>query len=369
MNFTAKDVQALREKTGAGMMDCKKALTETDGDMDKAVDVLREKGLASAAKKAGRVAAEGVVVAYYDEANKVASMVEVNCETDFVAKNEKFVELANKIAVTVAEKNPADVDALLAMTLSGSDETVSDAVQELFLVIRENMKVRRFVRVEGTVASYIHGGGRIGVLIELACENEAADKAEFKEMGRNVAMQIAAMSPEYLSKDCISDDELAKMKSITIDSSLNKPESLPKPILKNLFDKAVNDKLFSDEDLAAYEEQKNNKFLFNFLSDKAVETLVELAMASKADIVANKIFAGAVDGRMKKQLKEVCLLEQAFVRSDLYDGDVAGYIADVAKKLGASIKATGFIRYAKGEGIEKKEENYAEEIAKMTGNK
>ena len=145
MNFTAKDVQALREKTGAGMMDCKKALTETDGDMDKAVDVLREKGLASAAKKAGRVAAEGVVVAYY----------EVNCETDFVAKNEKFVELANKIAVTVAEKNPADVDALLAMTLSGSDETVSDAVQELFLVIRENMKVRRFVRVEGTVASYI----------------------------------------------------------------------------------------------------------------------------------------------------------------------------------------------------------------------
>ena len=135
------------------MMDCKKALTETDGDMNKAVDVLREKGLASAAKKAGRVAAEGVVVAYYDEANKVASMVEVNCETDFVAKNEKFVELANKIAVTVAEKNPADVDALLAMTLSGSDETVSDAVQELFLVIRENMKVRRFVRVEGTAAA------------------------------------------------------------------------------------------------------------------------------------------------------------------------------------------------------------------------
>ena len=354
MNFTAKDVQALREKTGAGMMDCKKALTETDGDMDKAVDVLREKGLASAAKKAGRVAAEGVVVAYYDEANKVASMVEVNCETDFVAKNEKFVELANKIAVTVAEKNPADVDALLAMTLSGSDETVSDAVQELFLVIRENMKVRRFVRVEGTVASYIHGGGSVGVLVSF--DTDAADKAEFKEMGRNVAMQI-------------SDDELAKMKSITIDSSLNKPESLPKPILKNLFDKAVNDKLFSDEDLAAYEEQKNNKFLFNFLSDKAVETLVELAMASKADIVANKIFAGAVDGRMKKQLKEVCLLEQAFVRSDLYDGDVAGYIADVAKKLGASIKATGFIRYAKGEGIEKKEENYAEEIAKMTGNK
>ena len=249
------------------------------------------------------------------------------------------------------------------MTLSGSDETVADAVQELFLTIRENMKVRRFVRVEGDVASYIHGAGAVGVLVSF--DTDVADKAEFKDMGKNVAMQIAAMNPEYLSKSCISDDELAKMKSITIDSSLNKPESLPKPILKTLFDKAVNDKLFSDEDLAAYEEQKNNKFLFNFLSDKAVETLVELAMASKADIVANKIFAGAVDGRMKKQLKEVCLLEQAFVRSDLYDGDVAGYIADVAKKLGASIKATGFIRYAKGEGIEKKEENYAAEVASM----
>ena len=363
MNFTAKDVQALREKTGAGMMDCKKALTETDGDMDKAVDVLREKGLASAAKKAGRIAAEGVVVAYYDEAAKVASMVEVNCETDFVAKNEKFVELANKIAVTVAEKNPADVDALLAMTLSGSDETVADAVQELFLTIRENMKVRRFVRVEGDVASYIHGAGAVGVLVKF--DTDVAGNAEFKDMGKNVAMQIAAMNPEYLSKDCISDDELAKMKSITIDSSLNKPDTLPKPILNSLFAKAVDGKLFSDGDLAAYEEQKNNKFLFNFLSDKAVATLVELAMASKDEIVANKIFAGAVDGRMKKQLKEVCLLEQAFVRTDLFDGNVAGYIADVAKKLGGSIKAVSFVRFEKGEGIEKRNDDFAAEVASM----
>ena len=188
MNFTAKDVQALREKTGAGMMDCKKALTETDGDMDKAVDVLREKGLASAAKKAGRVAAEGVVVACYDEANKVASMVEVNCETDFVAKNEKFVELANKIAVTVAEKNPADVDALLAMTLSGSDETVSDAVQELFLVIRENMKVRRFVRVEGTVASYIHGGGSVGVLVSF--DTDAAIRQSLRRWAETLQCRL-----------------------------------------------------------------------------------------------------------------------------------------------------------------------------------
>ena len=225
------------------------------------------------------------------------------------------------------------------------------------------MKVRRFVRVEGDVASYIHGAGAVGVLVSF--DTDVADKAEFKDMGKNVAMQIAAMNPEYLSKSCISDDELAKMKSITIDSSLNKPESLPKPILKTLFDKAVNDKLFSDEDLAAYEEQKNNKFLFNFLSDKAVATLVELAMASKEDIVANKIFAGAVEGRMKKQLKEVCLLEQAFVRTDLFDGDVAGYIADVAKKLGGSIKATGFVRFEKGEGIEKRNDDFAAEVASM----
>ena len=363
MNFTAKDVQSLREKTGAGMMDCKKALTEADGDMEKAVDVLREKGLASAAKKASRIAAEGVVVTYYDEAAKVASMVEVNCETDFVAKNEKFVELANKIAVTVAEKNPADVDALLATTLSGSDEVVSDAVQELFLTIRENMKVRRFVRVEGVVASYIHGGGSVGVLVNF--DTDVADSDEFKAMGKNVAMQVAAMSPEYLSKDCISEDELAKMKAITIDSSLNKPDSLPKPILNSLFDKAVSEKLFSDEDLAAYEEQKNNKFLFNFLSKDAVATLVDLAVSSKDEIVNNKIFSGAVDGRMKKQLKEICLLEQAFVRSDLFEGNVGGYIADVAKKLGGSIKATGFIRFVKGEGIEKRVDDFAAEVASM----
>ncbi len=155
------------------------------------------------------------------------------------------------------------------------------------------------------------------------------------------------------------------MKAITIDSSLNKPDSLPKPILNSLFDKAVSEKLFSDEDLAAYEEQKNNKFLFNFLSKDAVATLVELAVASKDEIVNNKIFSGAVDGRMKKQLKEICLLEQAFVRSDLFEGNVGGYIADVAKKLGGSIKATGFIRFVKGEGIEKRVDDFAAEVASM----
>ena len=370
MAITAAQVKELREMTGAGMMDCKKALTATEGDMDKAVEFLREKGLATAQKKASRVAAEGLCKTLVSEDGKKAVVVEVNAETDFVAKNEKFQNYVADVAAQAMNTTAADIDAFLAEAWAlDTTKTVKEALAAQIAVIGENMNIRRFAQVteeNGFVASYTHMGGKIGVLVDV--ETDVVNDA-VKEMAKNVAMQIAAMSPEYLSKDCISDDELAKMKSITIDSSLNKPESLPKPILKNLFDKAVNDKLFSDEDLAAYEEQKNNKFLFNFLSDKAVETLVELAMASKADIVANKIFAGAVDGRMKKQLKEVCLLEQAFVRSDLYDGDVAGYIADVAKKLGASIKATGFIRYAKGEGIEKKEENYAEEIAKMTGNK
>ena len=302
MNFTAKDVQALREKTGAGMMDCKKALTETDGDMDKAVDVLREKGLASAAKKAGRVAAEGVVVAYYDEANKVASMVEVNCETDFVAKNEKFVELANKIAVTVAEKNPADVDALLAMTLSGSDETVSDAVQELFLVIRENMKVRRFVRVEGTVASYIHGGGRIGVLIELACENEAE---ELVELGKNIAMQIAALNPKFITENDVPADFIAKETEILTVQAKNDPKNAKKP-------------------------------------DNIIEKMIA--------------------GRLKKELKEFCLVEQPYVKDT--DMTVKQYIDSVAKVVGAPIEITRYVRFETGEGMEKKDENFAEEVAK-----
>ena len=184
-------------------------------------------------------------------------------------------------------------------------------------------------------------------------------------MGKNIAMQVAAMSPEYLSKDDISADELAKMKSITIDSSLNKPESLPKPILRKLLEKAVSEKLWSDEDIAAYEEQKNNNFLFNFLSKEAVATLAELAIAGKEEYVNDKIFAGAVDGRIKKQIKEICLMEQPFVRSDLFDGSVAGYVAQVAKTIGADIKVTGFVRLAKGEGIEKKEDDFAAEVASM----
>ena len=359
--FTAKDVQALREKTNVGMMDCKKALVEADGDMDKAVEILREKGLATAAKKASRIAAEGVIGLYSNEA--ASALVELNCETDFVGNGPEFKALANQIAKTVVISKPADLDALLATTIADGTLSVADAIQELFLSLRENLKLRRFVLVEGTAVSYIHGGGSVGVLVSF--DTNAADNADFVAMGKNIAMQVAAMNPEYLSKDDISADELEKMKSITVDSSLNKPESLPKPILRKLFDKAIAENRFSAEDVAAYEEQKNNNFLFNFLSKEAVATLAELAVAGKEEYVNDKIFAGAIDGRIKKQLKEICLLEQAFVRSDLFDGTVAGYVADVAKKLGAEIKVTGYTRLAKGEGIEKKEDNFAAEVASM----
>lgn len=360
--FTAKDVQALREKTNVGMMDCKKALTEADGDMDKAIEILREKGLATAAKKASRIAAEGVIGLYTD--GNASALIELNCETDFVGNGPEFKALANQIAKTVVESKPADLDALLATTIADGTLSVADSIQELFLQLRENLKLRRFELVEGKAVSYIHGGGSVGVLVNFDTDL-AVDNADFVAMGKNIAMQVAAMSPEYLCKEDISADELAKMKSITIDSSLNKPESLPKPILKKLFEKACNEKLFSDEDIAAYEEQKNNNFLFNFLSKEAVATLASLAVAGKEEYVNDKIFAGAVEGRVKKQLKEICLFDQTFVRSDLFDGTVAGYVADVAKKLGADIKVKGFVRLAKGEGIEKKEDNFAEEVASM----
>ena len=184
-------------------------------------------------------------------------------------------------------------------------------------------------------------------------------------MGKNVAMQVAAMSPEYLRKEDISEAELENLKKITVESALNKPDSLPKPILLKLSEKAIGDKLWSDEDCAAYEEQKQNKFLFNFLSKDAPAVLADLALKAKEEILENKIFGGLVDGRINKQLKEICLLDQPFVRTDIFDGTVGGYIADVAKKLGANITITGFTRFAKGEGIEKKADDFAAEVASM----
>lgn len=364
MAFTAKDVQALREKTGVGMMDCKKALVESDGDMDKAIDILREKGLASAAKKASRVAAEGVVAAYND--GKAGSLVEINCETDFVAKGEPFVNLANKVAKTVVEAKPADLEALLSTKASGSDKTVDEEVQEVFLALRENMKVRRFALSEGHVATYIHAGGTVGVMVTFDTDDATAAKPEFEAMGKNIAMQIAAMNPEYLSQDDISADELAKMKSITIDSALNKPDSLPVPILNSLIDEAKAGK-WSSEDTTVYEglDQKQRKNFVNFISKEAYSTLAEIAISHKAEISENKIFVGLVQGRVSKQIKEICLMEQAFVRSDLFDGTVDGYVKSVAKEFGAEIKVTNFVRFEKGEGIEKKEDNFAAEIASM----
>ncbi len=361
MNFTAKDVQSLREKTGVGMMDCKKALVEADGDVEKALEILREKGLASQAKKAGRVAAEGTIGVYTDGA--ASALVELNCETDFVGNNPEFKALATRIAKTVVLTRPADIDALKAAVIADGSVSVDEAIQELFLKIRENIRLRRFELVEGTAVSYIHAGGSVGVLVSF--ETDAADKPEFVEMGKNVAMQVAAMSPEYLSQSDISADELAKMKNITVESALNKPDTLPKPILMKVINKAIADGLLGEADLAAYEAEKNNKFLFNFLSPEAIAAFAQVAVAGKAEYAADPIFGKAIEGRISKQIKEICLLDQAFVRSDVFEGSVGAYIANVAKTLGAQIKAVGFVRFAKGEGIEKKEDNFAAEIASM----
>ena len=368
MAFTAQDVKALREKTGVGMMECKKALVEADGDMDKAIDFLRERGLAAAQKKASRIAAEGVVLPYYDEATKQGVVVEVNSETDFVAKNEKFMSFVEGVAKTILATNPADVEALKEEKFNGTDRTVTETLNDLVLAIGENMKVRRFERMEGIVSTYIHAGGSVGVMVgfDVADEAKAAD-AEFVAMGKNVAMQIAAMNPDYLSKDEISAEEADKMHSITVDSALNKPDSLPVPILNSLIDEAINDKKWSDEDITIYQglDQKQRKNFVNFISKEAYAALAEVAVSHKADISENKIFTGLVQGRLSKQIKEICLLEQDFVRSDIFQGSVAGYIDSVAKTLGTEIKTTGFIRMMKGDGLEKREENFAEEIAKQ----
>lgn len=368
MGISAKDVKALREKTGVGMMECKKALVEAEGDMDKAIDFLRERGLAAAQKKATRIAAEGVVLPYYDSESKKGVVLEVNSETDFVAKNEKFMNFVEGVAKTIIATDPADVEALKEEKFNGTDRTVTETLNDLVLSIGENMKVRRFDRMEGIVSTYIHAGGSVGVMVgfDVADESKAATD-EFNAMGKNVAMQIAAMNPEYLSSADISADEMDKMHSITVDSALNMPASLPIPILSKLIDEAMNEKKWSDDDTTIYQglDQKQRKNFANFISKEAMETLAEIAVSHKDDICDNKIFVGLVKGRLSKQIKEICLLEQDFVRSDLFQGSVGGYIESVAKALGTEIKANGFIRMMKGDGLEKREENFAEEIAKQ----
>ena len=360
MAVTASMVKELREMTGAGMMDCKKALVETDGNIEAAVDLLREKGLAKAAKKAGRVAAEGLVKIAFTEDGKTAAVVEVNSETDFVSKNEEFVEFVEGLAKLALTAETTDMEAFKAMDFDGA--TVEEALTAKIAKIGENMSVRRIEKASGdVVASYIHGGGRIGAIVA----GNGVDTEEAKTALTNVAMQIAAMNPQYVSRDDISKEELDKMHDITLESALNDPFSLPKPILNALLDKAV-DGVWAEEDVNVLAEKRADKgfnfnYLPNFLSEDAKAKLAGLAVADKANISENKIFTGLVAGRVSKQLKDICLLDQTYVRAEDGKQTVAQYLGTVSKEL----KIAKVVRFEVGEGIEKKEENFAEEVAKQ----
>ena len=306
MAFTALDVKKLREMTNVGMMDCKKALAACDGDMDKAVDWLREKGLAKAAKKADRIAAEGV--AYATVIDGVGVVIEVNSETDFAAKTDAFMDLVKGLAAAVAKENPADVDALKACNFPGTNLTVTEIMQEKVMSIGENMQIRRFTRfAENTNVAYVHAGGTHGVLVNLAVEGGI----DATEIGKNVAMQIAAMGAKY-------------------------------------WDKALVPQADVDHELAVQVAAMDN----------------DPKMANKPAQVKEKIAAG----KIAAYFKEICLLQQDFVRGDLFTGSVEGYIADAAKKLGGSVKFVDAVHYVKGEGIEKKEENFADEVAAQIAN-
>lgn len=355
MAITAGMVKELREMTGAGMMDCKKALTETNGDMDAAVEVLRKSGAAKMEKKQSRIAAEGIARVTVN--GNVAVVAEVNSETDFVAKNETFQEFVQTVADTALASglnggaNGEDIDALLATN------GLSELLVEKTATIGEKLSVRRFAKVTGdVVTSYIHGGGRIGVII---AANGATDDAA-KEAITNIAMQVAAMNPQYISRNDISDEELAKLREITVDSALNDATTLPKPILNKLIDKAINEKLWSDDDINNFNEHKNNmNYVWNFLSDAAKAKLGELAMADKESIVAEKMFNGLVEGRVSKQLKEICLLDQTYVKAEDGKQSVAKYLESVSKDL----TITEMVRFEVGEGMEKKQEDFAAEVA------
>ncbi len=300
MAFTAQDVKTLREKTGCGMMDCKKALTQADGNMDAAIDILREQGLAKQAKKASRIAAEGVAYAATNADATVGVVVEINSETDFVAKNDDFMNFVKTVADTIIEKNPADVDALLAEKAADSDMTVAELLQEKVLTIGENIKIRRFARYEGAVATYIHAGGKIGVMVNF--ETDVAGKEGFAEYGKDIAMQIAAVNPSYLQKSDVPDEVIEHEKAIMTEQVINE---------------------------------------------------------GKPEAIAQKI----VLGKIGKYYEENCLVNQAFVKDNKMT--VEQYTAKVAKDLGGSIKILGFVRFEKGEGLEKRSDNLADEVAKQ----
>ncbi len=359
MAITAAMVKELREMTGAGMMDCKKALGETDGNIEEAVELLRKSGAAKAVKKASRIAAEGICRIAEDGSKAV--VCEVNSETDFVAKNEVFQEFVQTVADKALAsglnggKDGEDVAALL------EKDGLNDLVVEKTAQIGEKLSVRRFVRVEADcIATYIHGGGRIGVVV---AGTGASDDAA-KEALNNIAMQVAAMNPQYVSRDSIPAEEVAKLREITIDSALNDPATLPKPILSKLIDRCVNEKLWSDEDIAIYEEKKSNmNFLFNFLSDAAPAKLAELAMEGKEGYLADKIFSGLVEGRVSKNIKDISLMDQVYVKAEDGKQTVGKYLESVNKDL----KIASFVRFEVGEGMQKKEEDFAAEVAAQLG--
>lgn len=304
MNFTAKDVADLRAKTGCGMMDCKKALTEADGDIEKATEILREKGLAASQKKASRIAAEGVAFAMVSPCGKVGVVIEVNAETDFVAKNASFNEFVQVCAETVMYQNPADVEALLACKANGSEMTVDEMLKDKILTIGENIKIRRFVRYEGPCVAYVHGGGRIGVLVRFEAEN-VSDEI-LTACGKDVAMQIAALNPTYLDESTVPAEAIEKEKEILMAQIQNDPKNAKKP--QNIIEKMVT-------------------------------------------------------GRIGKFYETNCLMQQAFVKNG--DMSVAQYVADEAKKAGGAMKVVEFVRFEKGEGLEKRNDDFASEVASM----
>ena len=311
MAITAAMVKELREISGAGMMDCKKALTATEGDMDKAMEFLREKGLATAQKKASRIAAEGIVMLKVAEDSKKAVAVEVNAETDFVAKNEKFQAYVAQVAEQALETEAADIDAFLAETWKfDTTKTVNEALAGQVAVIGENMKIRRFQKVEeteGFVASYTHMGGKIGVLVDVVTD---VVNDEIKEMAKNVAMQIAALNPKYTNRSEVSEEYIAHEKEILMAQIQNDPKESQKP---------------------------------------------------------EKVIQGMISGRINKELKEICMLDQVYVKAEDGKQSVEKYVAEVAKANGANVTIKGFVRYETGEGIEKKEEDFAAEVAKQMG--
>ena len=354
--ITAAMVKELREQTGAGMMECKKALTETDGNMEAAVDVLKKSGAAKMEKKASRIAAEGITRVATN--GNTAVVVEVNSETDFVAKNAIFQEFVQEVAdkaLTASVDKAGDGEDVLSIL------DMKAQLEEKTLTIGEKLSIRRFEKVTAdAVASYIHGGGRIGVLV--AANGDSSDAT--KEALSNIAMQVAAMNPQYISRDDISADELEKLKEITVDSAISDPTSLPKPILNSLIDKAINDKVWSDEDIAIFEEKKSNmNYVWNFMSKEAMAQLVQLSVEAKADTVANKIFSGLVDGRVSKQLKEICLLDQTYVKAEDGKQTVKAYLSSV----NSALKIAKIVRFEVGEGMEKKNEDFAAEVQAQLG--